>query len=94
VSHGRDFGIDELPMFYIYFRVTNNPTLNHALAPHVISLQILLLSIFNKFLQVQYLDKIKIDFKFFIDCQTIHTLTTTKLAHLCFIKIQHEAKLS
>lgn len=94
MSHGRDFGIDELPMFHTYSQVTNNTTLNHALAPHVISLQILLLSIFNKFLQVQYLDKNKIDFKFFIDCQTIHTSITTKLAHMCFIKIQHGAKVS
>lgn len=56
-------------------------------------LQILLLSIFNKFWQVQYLDKNKIDFNFFIDCQTIHTLITTKLARMCFIKIQHGAKV-
>jgi hypothetical protein len=59
MSHGRDFRIDELSMFHTYSQVKNNTTLNHALTPHVISLQILLLSIFNKFLQVQYLDKKK-----------------------------------
>jgi hypothetical protein len=94
VSHGRDFGIDELPMFHTYSQVTNNTTLNHALAPHVISLPILLFSIFNKFLLVQYLDKNKIDFKFFIDCRTIHTLIKTKFFHICFIKIQHGTKVS